>query len=337
LKRLNKLALFVTSIILVSCQNQDFNNITVTNNQNINSFSSSEIIKSQSFLPINNSKLQPDGESTFEWIIKLTDKEGNPLKNTEVRFSVEAIAPIIGWRNLEDVAKRYGSSSNKFKTKVNDGSIRLIGTVNPQIIKTNSEGIAKTIYKASHIGGNENNKASEKIIVKYGADVLENKVEIGYDDLVPIPIVENALRIGDVTGKHLQKDLVDLLLNIANKIKEEKWTQPLTITAGTLKWGGLYPPHFTHRRGGTFDFRPMSIDGLPTWCNTDGKFAPNYDREKTLELIKILKKSGATEIIFNDPEGFKFGAKSLNGHHNHLHVSWLESETHIVKINKNIK
>ncbi|MFN8575489.1 MAG: hypothetical protein U0354_01405 [Candidatus Sericytochromatia bacterium] len=325
------------SSLLLSCQNQDINKIDNNLVQNIETASKNKFIKSQSLKPLNNGKLQPDGESTFEWTIKVIDKEGKPLKNTEISFSVEPINPLNGWRNIEEVAKRYGSSANKLRDKVNNGSIRLIGTVIPQKVQTNSEGIAKTIYKTSHIGGNEENKGSEKIIAKYNNEILENKVEIGYDDLVPIPTIDGVLKIGDATGKHLQKDVVDLLLNIADKIKAEKWTQPLTITAGTLKWGGLYPPHFTHRRGGTFDFRPMSTDGLATWCNTDGTFAPNYDRDKTLQLIKIFKNSGATEIIFNDPEGFKLGAKALAGHHNHLHISWLESESKLVNINKIVR
>ena len=95
----------------------------------------------------------------------------------------------------------------------------------------------------------------------------------------------------------------------------------MTITAGNLRWGGLYPPHFTHRIGNEIDFRPMSFDGKPTWCNANGNY-PNYDREKTLALIKIFKDAGADEIYFNDPKSFEFGAKPLSGHHNHVHISW---------------
>lgn len=337
MKVLNKFVLSVISVaVLTSCNNSETQLIQPVNNTNISANSIDN-----NFVALGDSKLQPDGESKFEWTVKLTDKNGQPLANTDVNFSVQPLNPLSGWRNVEEVAKRYGSSAAKLKSKVADGSIRLIGTVNPKVVKTNSQGIAKTVYTTSHIGGNENEKGSEKIIAQYKngneSETLENKVEIGYDDLIPLPTVEGGLRIGDVTGKHLQKDIADLLLNVGNKIKNEKWGQPLTITAGTLKWGGLYPPHFTHRRGGTFDFRPMSTDGEPTFCNPNGTFAPNYDRAKTLELIKIFKQSGATEIIFNDPEAWKIGAKQLAGHHNHLHVSWLESESRIVTINKTVK
>lgn len=342
-----RLGLILTlGLLSVSCSNEVLNNTVSTydNNVIINNLNKSEFVENQSFLPVNNgtqeSKLYPDGESVFEWRFKLTDKSGNVLKNTDVKFSVEAISPLVGWRDVEEVAKRYGSSGAKLKTKVANGSIRLIGKLSGSVVKTDSEGIAKVLYTTSHIGGNEDQKATEKIVAKFVVDgnneTIENIIKTGYDDLIPVPTVDGALRIGDATGRYLQKDIVDLLLNIAQKIKSEKWEQPLTITAATLKWGGLYPPHFTHRRGGTFDFRPMSTDGLPTFCNTDGKFAANYDRKRTLDLIKILKNSGATEIIFNDPEGFKYGAKALSGHHNHLHVSWLESESRIVNINKSI-
>src|SRR5690606_32007139 len=113
---------------------------------------------------------------------------------------------------------------------------------------------------------------------------------------------------------------------LGNKIKAEEWPQPLTITAGNLRWGGLYPPHFTHRRGASLDLRPMSTDGNPTWCSTNGECGANYDRQQTIRLVKILKAAGAVKIYFNDPETFAYGAQPLSGHHNHLHVTWLNGD-----------
>lgn len=323
LKRLSILAL--SSLFILSCS-QDIQIINSTDN--INTFSNPNIIKNN-LRAIEGAKLQPDGQSKFEYKIKLTDEDGKALVNTIVDFSVVPVSPGLAARDIEEIAKKYGSSATKFRQKVKDGSIKLIGTVEPKIVKTDSEGYAKTIYTTSHIGSNDEKKAVEKIVAKYNNKIIEENLEIGYDDLIPLPVIEGALRIGDVTGKYIQKDIGEMLLSVGNKIKNEKWGQPLTITAGTLRWGGLYPPHFTHRRGGSLDFRPMSTDGNPTFCNSDGTFAPNYDRAKTLELLKIFKNSGAVEIFFNDPEAAKYGAKVLAGHHNHLHASWLESETKI--------
>lgn len=70
----------------------------------------------------------------------------------------------------------------------------------------------------------------------------------------------------------------------------------------------------------------MSTDGNSTWCNTDGTHADNYEREKTLALIKIFKESGAIEMFFNDSQAKEFGVQPLAGHHNHVHVSWLQDK-----------
>lgn len=81
--------------------------------------------------------------------------------------------------------------------------------------------------------------------------------------------------------------------------------------------------------GGSFDFRPMSTDGQPTRAETDGSHAPNYDRARTLTLIRIFFGAGAQVVYFNDPEGWTYGAKPLAGHSNHLHVSWLGQQAQL--------
>ena len=318
--------IFFLNLFILSCSN-DIQVEKLNDNVNLSGFNKT---KNFTLRAIEEAKLQPDGQSKFEYKIKLVDENGKPLVNTIVNFSVEAINPLSGWRDIEEIAKKYGSSADKVKQRIRNGNIKLIGIVQPKSVKTDNQGYAQTIYTVSDIGSNENEKAREKIIAKYNNKFSENILEIGYNDLIPLPVIDGALRIGDVTGKYIQKDVGQLLLNMGNKIKNEKWSQPLTITAGTLKWGGLYPPHFEHRRGGSIDFRPMSTDGNPTYCNTDGSFAANYDREKTMQLLKIFNESGAKEIFFNDPEAKKYGAKALAGHHNHLHVSWLSGETKIL-------
>jgi hypothetical protein len=64
----------------------------------------------------------------------------------------------------------------------------------------------------------------------------------------------------------------------------------------------------------------MSTDGNPTWAKKDGSQAANYDSQRTKGLIAVLKNGGATTIYFNGKDA---GATPLEGHDDHIHVSWI--------------
>jgi hypothetical protein len=266
--------------------------------------------------------LTPDGKSKFEWVLKITDTTGRPLSGVPIRFYVMPINPSPIWRDVDELAKKFESTAQKFKDQVRNGTIKLIGTVNPITSITDINGEVKTTYTTSNIGSNSEESGKELLVASYGNFTVEKIVNLSYKDLVPVPTIEGGLRISEATGKYVHKSVADTLVALAKKVINLEWKYPLTVTAANLRWGGLYPPHFTHRTGFELDLRPMSIDGKPTWCDTNGKFYPNYDREKMTELVKMLKATGAKEMYFNDPKLYEFGTKPLSGHHHHIHVSW---------------
>ncbi|SOT98326.1 RHS repeat-associated core domain-containing protein [Xanthomonas arboricola] len=84
----------------------------------------------------------------------------------------------------------------------------------------------------------------------------------------------------------------------------------------SLKNGGTFPPHSSHRNGLDIDVRPMSIGGARnsvTWQS------PSYDRAATQRLVDTFYSTGyVQQIFFNDPK--INGVKPLAGHDNHLHI-----------------
>jgi conjugal transfer mating pair stabilization protein TraG len=94
---------------------------------------------------------------------------------------------------------------------------------------------------------------------------------------------------------------------------------PIYIGNISRKGGGDLPPHKSHKKGIDVDIRPIRFknNGLPvTWKDAD------YDREKTGELIKLIKDSYPIQyIFFNDPELIKRGLCTFcAGHDDHLHI-----------------
>ncbi len=268
-------------------------------------------------------RLYPNGSGWAE--VGVTIKRGNrPAPGISVDFSVAAIRPTNGWRDVNEVAKRMRGNAKKFRNRVSTGRIRLLGTMAPATAVTDSNGVASSRYTVSNIGGNQNKMALERIVMSSRAGVSRHDIIIGYD-FVDVPTVKGGLRIVGATGRHCQTGLSEFLTNLGKAVAKAGWPQPVTITAASLRWGGLYPPHLSHQHGGTFDLRPMSKDGKPTWCKTDGKHKKNYDRKKTKLLIRALNESGATKLYFNDPKTATDGASPLGGHDNHIHVSWIPS------------
>ena len=273
----------------------------------------------------NDVHLVPNGRGYAELSIQVKRGDGRPAPGVRVNFDVQPVRPLSYWRNVNQLAPKFRSNAQKFRSRVSSGKIKLLGTLNRASAVTDSRGIASTTYSVSHIGGNQAQMAQERVFARMGNDSVSWNINIGFDDLVSIQSVRGGLRIVGATGKHIHRDLRQWLLGLGNAIKQANWPQPATITAGTLRWGGLYPPHFTHTRGASLDFRPMSTDGNPTECHTSGSHSPNYDRARTKALISVFKNAGATKIFFNDPETRSDGASPLAGHHNHIHVSWLNS------------
>ena len=224
------------------------------------------------------------------------------------------------------------TNAEEFRNRVGSGQIKLLGTVSPRKVWTDSKGMAIVRYTVSNVGGNQRNIASERVSASYEAGVYRHEIDVGYD-FVPVPRIPKGLQIASHTaGRHCHKDLARFLKLLGQLVANAKWKRLVTITAASLRWGGLYPPHLSHQHGGTLDLRPMSTNGKETWCNQSGQHAENYDRHHTRILVRALKHSGAAKLFFNDPKLAADGAVPLDGHHDHIHVSWLKSAALLVSV-----
>lgn len=96
----------------------------------------------------------------------------------------------------------------------------------------------------------------------------------------------------------------------------------------------LFNTHRTHTDGQCIDIRPMRKGGFvdagmnygSSRCvkrkngrcvKYGGGLNPQYDQDKTRELVQKLKAAGGTQVYFNDTST---GSGPMSGHSNHIHV-----------------
>jgi hypothetical protein len=96
-------------------------------------------------------------------------------------------------------------------------------------------------------------------------------------------------------------------------------------------WG----THQFHGSGKCIDIRPMKTDDSKTSLTYKSS---NYDREKTLNFIKLLKKAGGSPIVFDDrkvtnefPDRSDIRPTSDGSHANHIHVCFDPKSTKVKK------
>ncbi len=271
---------------------------------------------------VNAVRLGPNGKDTARWSVTVTDQNGKPVPNAEVEFSVQAVYPLGWWRDLNEVKARYKGNAG-WKGK------RLLGSVSPTRVRTDSSGRALTTYTASHIGGdNPQRPGEERLTARLSNGATVNAtVKIGYTHLRPIKAVPGGLELTSrAKGAYAHKDLAAMLTSLGEEVKKAGWPQPVRLTEASYPWGGMIPPHSGHLHGLTIDLRPMSHDGNPTHagnstCPKASTHAGNYDRARTKMLADAFQSSAPVRL-FNDAEIPSVSCAS--GHHNHLHVSWLE-------------
>ncbi len=267
----------------------------------------------------------PDGSTTGSIPVLVTDQYGTPMPGQQVRFNLSYVRPGGNWRSASGMKSLYNQNNGnglKAERLVNQGVIRVLGTLSASSATTGSDGVATVTYRTSHIASDfsQNNRAREKIVATLSNGKQRTlNLNIGWRGLQQIDNDPGGLRIIGARGTRVHPKLRKFLKTLGDAVKGANWPHPVTVTAASLRWGGQYPPHFTHKKGLTLDLRPMSTDGESTWAKKDGSSASNYDLKRTARLIRVLKDSGGT-VYFN---GQGAGGRPKSGHHNHIHVTWI--------------
>src|SRR4030095_1530417 len=112
---------------------------------------------------------------------------------------------------------------------------------------------------------------------------------------------------------------IESVIRLGHAWAETHPTMPFAVGDMSRKGGGPFPPHASHKDGRDADLRPLTKNGVNQPTNI---FDSNYSRERTTELVKVIRQvfTGVT-IFFNDPQLISSGmTKHAAGHDNHLHV-----------------
>lgn len=264
---------------------------------------------------------------------------GKPKPNVLVAcWSEPLYLTDLKWRDKNKFSARFGRSSSKMSQRIDQGLVRLKTKITPPRIKTDRNGKATFILENFHICGNEGKPASDKIYVKSIYNQVEHIVKSELGGLKELKDNKSGgVMTSGLIGRHLQPDLIKVIGVIGNA-----WTRVggkpsgmpnyVTITGASMKWGGLNPPHFTHRFGGAIDMRPI---GTKSGRVSAGD--AHYHQGATAILIDFLKRTGATKIIF--AENLPGVTKVDSSHKDHIHASWLKKpdEPWLVKIDENSK
>jgi hypothetical protein len=280
----------------------------------------------------------PDGKATGTISATVTDQNGNPVSGQRVSFNLSHVRPSGNWRSASGLKALYNQNNGngtKAASLVNQGIIRVVGSLNTSSAITGNNGVASVIYQTSHIASDfrQSSRAQEKVVTTLSNGSKRSlNLNIGWTGLQQIQSVSGGLRVVGAIGTRVHPDLRKFLKNLGDAVKGANWPYPVTVTAACLRWGGQYPPHFTHKHGLTLDLRPMSTDGNSTWSKQNGTSASNYDLPRTKLLIKTLKNSGA--IVFFNGKGA--GGQTKAGHDNHLHATWLSSKVTMVTAPGNV-
>ena len=264
----------------------------------------------------------PDGTTEGAISITVTDDHGTPAPGQRVRFELTYVQPKGLWRTPAGLRELYddtGGDGAKAEKLAKNGTIRLLGTLTPSIVTTDRDGVATATYRTSHIASDlsQQDRGKEKVTAQLDNGYTRSlRLKIGWTGLRRITDVAGGLRVIGATGTYVHPQLHKFLQNLGNQIVQRQWPHAVTVTAASLRWGGQYPPHFSHKHGLTLDLRPMSTDGNPTWAKRDGTAHVNYDKVRTQELIRDLKSSGG-RVFFNGvrlfcvggPEGARRGCE----------------------------
>jgi hypothetical protein len=117
-----------------------------------------------------------------------------------------------------------------------------------------------------------------------------------------------------------RRELVDFVRAVAAEWARRHPNLKLVVGDLSLRGGGPFPNHGSdHQDGREVDFWPVTDNGHPEPTNI---YAPNYSRELTTELIKIIRQLKPSAVVyFDDPPLVSDGlVRATLDHNNHMHI-----------------
>jgi hypothetical protein len=205
-----------------------------------------------------------------------------------------------------------------------EGIVRLQSKLEKDHETTDANGRVSVRAYAWHACGVDQDPSSDNVLFEWPPNGRHSvTIWCGVKDLVSMQdnVGVNVRLAPGIRGRYALQSVINRMQKIGaawDDVEEAPTSTgfPLYITDASTKWGGLSPPHFNHRFGGSIDLRVPSTDGNPS-----SPGAANYDRAGVKWLCQLLKWQHATEIRFSDKvEGVTVVDPT---HNNHLHVSFL--------------
>lgn len=271
--------------------------------------------------------LVPAAAASVTITIVLADQSGRPAPGVTVNASCRPETLTgVEWRTVDGLVRRWpANSATKLRERIQQGLIRLSGKLDKTSTSTDTDGRASFTIGAWHVCGNESLCGSDRLSLSWRGGSTDVVLRCGMPNMQAVPNEPGNGMIVTGNGYFVQSGLIGTLRAIGQAWRDTPgkptgMPSHYVITDGSLRWGGLTPPHMTHRFGGAIDARPISTDGQPTNVG-----ATNYSREGTQILIDYLHQTGASEIRFADPLPHVTVVDA--SHSNHLHASWLQSPT----------
>jgi len=269
--------------------------------------------------------LFPSNGNSATLTVTLRFSNGSPAPGRTVRCESRPLS-LVGaeWRQVNSLAPRFGGSQQTIRERVSQGVIRLGVRVVPSSAVTNSAGQAQFRLDSFHVCGNDGQPAADEVITTSEAGTNRTIVKSAVEGLAPL--VDNpagGVTTSGLVGRHLHPQIIGVLDAIGKawqKVGNKPTGMPnyITVTGASMRWGGLNPPHITHRFGGTADVRPIGTKAGPVSVGD-----AHYHREATAIIVDYMKQTGAAEIRFADALP---GVTNVDGsHRDHIHVSWLQN------------
>jgi hypothetical protein len=270
--------------------------------------------------------LFPANGASVQFTITISYTDGRPVPGTRVTCASRPSSLTGGeWRTSEGLARRFTNAA-RIKQLISAHQVRLGVRVTPPSAVTDANGKAVFQLDSFHVCGNEGTPAADEITATSTAGVSSAIVKSAVDGLQAL--VEDragGLITHGLVGRHLHPQVIEILKAIGQAWQRVGGKPPgmpnfITVTAASLRWGGLNPPHMTHRFGGTADVRPIGAK--------EGEVSvgdPHYHRDGTAILVDLMRQSNASQIRFADNLP---GVTHVDASHkNHIHVSWLKNPT----------